>query len=421
LTCQGNRFVDRSTNNYAFNVNGTPIVASFSPFAPTAAYTDSTVGGSGYFDGSGDYITFTPSSAVVCPADFTLEMWILPDMAADNYVAGQYGNRSVNGDWLIYLGTNGGGTIFLAGDQASPRISIPSGSVKGGQWNHLALVRQSTTVTFYVNGVSVGTASKSTDFGVSDISYQIGSYYNNTLFYKGYISGYRLVKGTAVYTGAFTPPTSPPTNIANTSLLINFTNAGVFDHSARHIIETLGDAKVSTAQLKYGTGSLSFDGTGDYIRIPNTNKILDFGTGDFTVECWIRFNNVGSDQAILGSEGLTGAYDIAYRSGTGLSVGRYNTAWDSNFTWSPSTNTWYHIAITRSGTSLRAFVNGTQIGTTATNSNTYNGGNTHVVIGSSDFGSNRLLNAYIDDYRITKGYARYTANFTAPLSAFKNK
>jgi len=115
------------------------------------------------------------------------------------------------------------------------------------------------------------------------------------------------------------------------------------------------------------------------------------------------------------------AYDILYRTGVGLVIGRYNTAFDSNFSWSPSINTWYHIAWCRSGSSLRAFVDGVQIGSTATNTNAYNGGTNYSVIGASDASNTRSLNGFLDDLRITKGYARYTSNFTAPTSALKDK
>jgi len=224
-----------------------------------------------------------------------------------------------------------------------------------------------------------------------------------------------------LYTANFTPPTAPPTSSSNAICLLNFTNGQVIDHTAKHILELAGDAKVSTAQFKYGTGSISFDGTSDYIKILKNATLLNFGSGDFTVETWVRFNTVGADQAILGSDGTTGAYDILYRTGVGLVIGRYNTAFDSNFSWSPSINTWYHIAWCRSGSSLRAFVDGVQIGSTATNTNAYNGGTNYSVIGASDASNTRSLNGFLDDLRITKGYARYTSNFTPPTSALKDR
>lgn len=102
---------------------------------------------------------------------------------------------------------------------------------------------------------------------------------------------------------------------------------------------------------------------------------------------------------------------------------RYLTDGSSNdFTasWTPATNTWYHVAVSRQGTSLRAFIDGTQLGTTQTNSVNYVRVNSDpLYIGQYFAGSaNRYLNGYIDDLRITKGLARYTANFTPPTAPF---
>ena len=153
-----------------------------------------------------------------------------------------------------------------------------------------------------------------------------------------------------------------------------------------------------------------FDGTGDYLTTPAKDP-LSFGTGDFTVEAWVYFASIAADRGILGSS-AGGGYDFVWRTSNGLNIGRINTAFDNSFAFTPVVNTWYHIAYSRSGTSLRAFVDGTQVGTTATNAISYNSV-TAVVVGGSTT-SERLMNGYIDDLRITKGYARYTSNFTPP-------
>jgi hypothetical protein len=404
-------------------------VQAFSPFNPTAAWSAATYGGSGYFDGSGDYLTFTPSSATVCPADFTLEMWLLLDLASDNYVAGQYGNRSVNGDWLIYITTNGGGTIYLAGDQASPRLSISSGAIKSGQWNHFALVRSGSTVTCYVNGVSVGTATKTTDFGVTDISYQIGSYYTSTLFCKGYIAGYRLVKGTAVYTSAFTPPTSPPTAISGTSLLLNFTNAGIYDATSKNDLETVGNAQISTAQSKFGGSSMYFDGSSDRLTILFTNDFLELGINgqNFTVEAWVYpTNSMPSAGQILSKGGGTASWSTSSGAQYQWTIVSSAASWNFNSAGSSITvnsgtvtlNAWQHLAVTYDGTTTRTFLNGV-LQSTSTSSYTAPTTRNLQYIGMTQSGGfTQEYYGYINDLRITKGYARYTANFTPPTAAF---
>jgi hypothetical protein len=106
---------------------------------------------------------------------------------------------------------------------------------------------------------------------------------------NGYISDIRVVKGTAVYTTTFTPPTAPLNAITNTSYLLKFTNAGIYDHAMLNDLETVGNAQVSTSVVKYGTGSMYFDGAGDYLSRP-ASSLYALGTGDFTIEAWVYAN-----------------------------------------------------------------------------------------------------------------------------------
>ena len=115
--------------------------------------------------------------------------------------------------------------------------------------------------------------------------------------------------------------------------------------------------------------------------------------------------------------GTNGAYlQIAIVSGQ-LLLGLNNTAILQAGT--ISTNTWTHLAVSRSGTSLRGFINGTQVGSTVTNSTSLLNVAQRPVIGTNgNTVSIENFNGYMDDLRITKGYARYTANFTPPTAAF---
>jgi hypothetical protein len=83
-----------------------------------------------------------------------------------------------------------------------------------------------------------------------------------------------------------------------------------------------------------------------------------------------------------------------------------------------ATSTWYHVAITRSGNNWRLFINGTQEGSTVSSSVSLDGGVAKSIYVGGGTVSAEALNGYIDDLRITKGYARYTANFTAPVGPF---
>jgi len=287
-----------------------------------------------------------------------------------------------------------------------------------GQWDHFAVTRSGTTLTFYKNGVSVGTTSISGTINNAAETISIGvlSEYNSTTTHKGYISGLRVIKGSAIAPTI----TSPPTNIANTSLLCNFTNAGIFDQTAKNILETVGDAKVSTAQYKYGTASMYFDGTGDRVHTGPSNPLIALGTGNFTVECWVNkldTNHRGIWQISSTAGGLqasTSNLALGYQTGV-WQIYRNGNSESASYSITP--NTWYHTAVVRNSGTTKLYVNGTEVISVA-DTNNYTG--TYMVIGGY-YDTNYLHNGYIDDLRITKGYARYTSNFTAPTSALKDK
>jgi len=190
-----------------------------------------------------------------------------------------------------------------------------------------------------------------------------------------------------------------------------------------HTITAEGSAANTRAQQKIGDSSIVFDGTGDYLTVPAGSDFA-FGTGDFTVEGWVRFNNTGEGdyyQGIFGNvTGTGGGYAGNWGArmdpdSTNLIAWYYgaNTSDKYDFTWEPSENQWYHVAFSREGTDLKCFIDGTQIGSTETDSTSYVS-TVDTCVGSyvdaSDANGN--LNGYMDEVRISKGIARYTANFT---------
>jgi hypothetical protein len=241
-------------------------------------------------------------------------------------------------------------------------------------------------------------------------------------FVNGYISGLRIVKGTAVYTSNFTPPTSPPTAITNTSLLLNFTNAGITDATAKNDLETVGNAQISTSVSKFGGGSIAFNASANtYLsQNPATTDLYAFGSGDFTIEGWLYLNSTTGIQTFYDGRpngSSNAAVPTIYI--TSGSIRYYVSAVDRITGSTLSTGQWYHIAIARSGGSTRMFINGTQAGSTYTDSTVYlNSANRPFIGGDSNTPGSNLLNGYIDDFRITKGYARYTGNFTPPTAPF---
>jgi hypothetical protein len=279
-------------------------------------------------------------------------------------------------------------------------------------WVHIALVRKGTAsnnVVLYINGISVATASYNSGFPQGPFRIGGTSYY-----FKGYISNCRLVKGTAVYTSNFAPPIAPVTAVANTQLLCNFTNAGIIDNAMITDIETNADAKISTTQSKYGTSSIAFDGTGDYLKIPGTNQIVTFGTGDFTVECWIYLITVPTDYPpILTND--NGFY-INFRGNGNIALTDISNQYAITAS-ALTAGSWFHVAIVRNSGSSKVYVNGT--GGTAVSCTVNWAATTTAYIGGSP--TYTTINGYIDDLRVTKGYARYTSNFTPPTSQMAGK
>jgi hypothetical protein len=424
LTCQSSRFADSSTNAFAITVNGSPSVQAFSPFNPTAAWSASTNGGSGYFDGSGDYLTTTTSSAFdLSSGDWTIQGWYYPTAysAGNNvliYVGTSAGDKIVIAD----ISTGGSGLYYLL--NGSPVITS-STKAPLNAWSFFALVKSGSTTTLYLNGVSLGTTTSVPTS--SNKSVNLGSDAGAAVF-QGYFADIRILKGTA----NTAVPTAPLTAITDTSLLLNYTNAGIYDATSKNDLETVGNAQISTTQSKFGGSSMYFDGTGDFANTAPTIN-LEFGSGDFTIEGWI-YPTVTTRMALYhGSSGTDWSIGIDYQSqkfciwassnGTTWNLINADGGGNGIGTITIATNTWTHVAFVRSGTTWQTYINGTRdLNLTGISGSIVNRATSAKSIAkwwfSTGSGVPGVWNGYIQDFRITKGVARYTANFTAPTAAF---
>lgn len=430
LTCQSNRFIDNSSNNFTITRSGNVNPQRFSPFAPSAAYSTSTIGGSAYFDGSGDgLVVNNPTSATVfnrltaSGVVNTIEFWLYLNAFTSPraFLCGSWARLPGETGWTYDIDTSG--DIFVTQNGAGPTVSL-STKITTGVWQHLAFVNNGTLITIYLNGLNVGTLSVQNPTSYIG-SFTVGMRSDSVLPLNGYISNFRLTNGTAVYTTNFTPPTAPVSAVTGTNLLLNFTNAAIFDNAMMNDLETVGNAQISTSVKKYGTGSIRFDGSGDWLTIQNSPQ-FSFGTGNFTLEFWINFSSI-SGYITIYSYGYISSGDLLIQTGNGNGrmIVYINGSAVITESGTGSTGTWIYYALVRNGTTLTLYRDGVSSGS-ATNSTDIN--TTEVIgIGANplSYGGNPVgsfpLNGYIDDLRITKGVARYTANFTPPPSAFPNK
>jgi hypothetical protein len=224
-----------------------------------------------------------------------------------------------------------------------------------------------------------------------------------------------LVGAATTSTGA--APTDP--DYASVSLLLHLdgeNNSVAFpdDSPSPKTATRFGDVAVITAQSRFGGASAVFDGNGDYLSY-DADAAFSFGSGDFTIECWVRCGNhlgtivSGRD---IASNGVTfrvhnNRLEAFYGGGTAQI-----TASDTH-----PISTWFHAALCRQGTTVRLFQDGVQVGSTTWAVDIHGTTTAPIRIGSY---TGESFNGHLDEVRITKGVARYTAAFTAPTEPFPN-
>jgi hypothetical protein len=237
--------------------------------------------------------------------------------------------------------------------------------------------------------------------------------------FQGYVADLKYDVGNAVYTSAFTPPTEPVGN-TNADLYLPLDNAGIFDKAGNSIITLSGDTVTSTTYTKYATTSVFTDTGGMLI-----NNVSSPGTGDFCYEGWFYPTEVpGSGNAFISHGwGSYGAF-VFYSSNTSYSLYMSSTgsSWDivggENINVTPWTGSWKHFAFTRSGNTIRVFLDGTQTYTKTISGSiaSLTAGTDDIVgVGSAIDGTSGVHGAmYIENFQIHKNLAKYTTNFTPP-------
>jgi hypothetical protein len=383
-------------------------------------------GASALFDGTGDYL-LVENLAGNITGDFTFECWVrFNSLPASNSF-----HMFVTGDGNRYFALlNNSGTYrwessLMTGSNQYVARYTPS--ITTGVWYHIALIKSGSTLTFYQDGTSyagstiAGSMTSTSTLFVSGTNI-LGAYTSANYSLNGWLDEIR-VSNSVRYTTTFTPSTTPFTNDANTLLLVHadgtdastvFRDDNGIIGSTPKAITAVGNAQISTAQSKFGGSSALFDGTGDYLSIADT---ADFGfTADFTIEFWVRGTTLNEYNVLYSNFNFafSGLYFAYWHNATKFSI-FINGSERVSASTTLSTNTWYHISLVRSGSTVTVYRDGTSIGT-----GTYSGTVATPVItaiGINTDGFQHGWTGYIDEIRVSN-IARYTASFTPATTAF---
>ena len=401
-----NDITDSSSNNHTITVTGDAYAGTFSPYRHG--------GYSVYFDGSGDSLN-TTATQVVPTTSFTVSAWVYLNDTTNGAVWGQgtsgnSGRTGVsidNGNWFAQIGNNPFGTLP---------------SVSAGQWYYTELQWDGSTLEFFVDGTSLGSASVSTSpqnsaFYIGDL----GSAWTTAYPLNGYVADLRVVSGTP--SGSSTVPTERLTAITNTKLLTCHLPYISDGSSSGHSITVNGDPETKPfGPYDYNEysatdngGSIEFDGSGDYVSPPG-HADFAFSTNDFTIEffVYIRTHKDYTElwDARTTSQGSTTASPIIYSDSNGDIHFFHSNS--NRITGSFKKNQWTHVALCRASSQTKLFINGSQAGSTYSDTTDYVQPASNWSIGASLASNNYFLDGSMSEIRAVNGTAVYSGNFTPP-------
>lgn len=414
-------FIDNSSNKIPITTVGTLGQGSLTPYNPT--------GYSGHFDGTGDYFTvpYSAGNFSMGSGDFTIECWVMM-VGVEN--PGRIFNAWNTGtgaaaSWQIL--NAGGDTIFFSfSTNGVSATTITKGSLARDTWYHLAAVRNGDVFTFYVNGTSAGTSTQAITLQTPD-TVTIGARRSGASYvepFNGFISNVRVVKGTAVYTADFTPPTRKFEAITNTTLL-TLQNPYVKDNSTNNLTLTrVGDITIQpmspftrNSSAPTIVGSSVFNNASTRYLIMRNGKYQNatqFGLRDFCVETWVYFETLGSDRLMVESWASSVGWQLYYKTSTGFFVWQIAGTIRVSSTTTPVIGQWYHVALSRNNYVLRMYVNGV-LETTVTPDNTDYTQVSPLATGIQFSTLTLPMAGYLSDVRITTGNPVYGGgNFTPP-------
>lgn len=196
------------------------------------------------------------------------------------------------------------------------------------------------------------------------------------------------------------------------------------DSASAHTMTAAGNAQIDTAQSKFGGASGLFDGTGDYVETPDSTD-WTFGSGDFTIDFWFNRNGgdgtyrymIGQCDTLAGNQSFSILLDTANVCYVSVTADG-STATDVIGTTAFTATGWHHVAFVRTGNTLKLFVDGVQEGGDVAFSSAVYDSAYKLSVGRFGELAGVYWNGWLDEIRVSKGIARWTANFTPPTAPY---
>jgi len=421
------------------------------------------------FDGSNDFINLSSAGTIFNFANttFTVEAWVRSNSTAQMGLFSK-GGTNANLGYEIQFNAVNQRISFQWGNAGGASSVYASAPWNNGNWHHIAVIATtSTTVAannnavIYLDGTSLPTtATKTYVYTASSLNASIGSrdagasdifsgiidsikIYSRALTATEILSNYNsaniefMTRTSAdeVSWEGWKPTTgetqldsmdSNPDSDYYTDSLLHFDGNDASTNFADEAGKTwtaAGNVQIDTAQKEFGTASGLFDGTGDYIDTPD-HADFDVGSGEFTVDGWFKRNATGVETSLFGQCDNAGG-DAAVTLYIGAD-NRIRASITTNGTWKTvyptetyTDSNWHHIAFIRTGDTLKVAVDGTFLATTLDVTGITANNSTHKpAIGRLGEYASYYWNGWIDEFRFSKGVARWTSNFTPPVSPY---
>jgi len=382
-------------------------------------------GYSTWFDGTDDRLeTDNNANLKFGSDDWTVECWVYSTNWYNTSTVLELAPSDVlRGPLLIYV-ASGNLTFYSSSDNSTWNLESAEtlvSSVSNRTWYHIAIVRNGGTLKSYVDGVEQSSLAISGGYTDANPRLRIGYGFRNGggngAYYTGYIRDLRVVIGSAVYTGAFTPPTEPLTAITNTQFLgcgapchiDKSTNRIALANNSFPNTYPFGPYNYEPWIPGTNGGSLYMDGDGDYVKTAAGTGIGNFGTGDFTVELWWRPEtnpSAANDPFISSTDaGSSGNTWQIYYSSDKFRYARGTGNQDST-TGLGVRDAWHHVVVQRKSSVSQMWVNGIRAVSDIADTVNYSTDD-NIQIGVNR-GVNNYVDGYIADVKITKGTALYT-------------